>query len=124
MRGKFDPEHFGIERSVVAYKSAPAHPHAKVRFFQSKKPTSVVESYKTGHEADITRPRCPYLGKGGKHLFALSFSAFELKQTLRLRTSRSDFDPRVRPLKPAGGDGKISAAYRLRTVLQRLPSMR
>ena len=24
MRGKFDPEHFGIERNVVAYKSAPA----------------------------------------------------------------------------------------------------
>jgi enoyl-CoA hydratase/carnithine racemase len=23
MRGKFDPEHFGIERNVVAYKSAP-----------------------------------------------------------------------------------------------------
>src|SRR6266404_1085325 len=38
-----------------------------------------------------------------------------VKADMRLRASRSDFDPRVRPLKPTVGGGQISGAYRRRT---------
>src|SRR5258708_5573715 len=34
---------------------------------------------------------------------------------MRLQALRSDFDPRVRPLKPTVGGGQISGAYRRRT---------
>jgi hypothetical protein len=48
-------------------------------------------------------------------LLELMMSVHWVKADMRLRASRSDFDPRVRPLKPTVGGGQISGAYRRRT---------
>ena len=53
--------------------------------------------------------------EGADSLKALDPNGRLEKQTLRLRASRSDVDPRVRPLKPTVGGGQISGAYRRRT---------
>ena len=48
-------------------------------------------------------------------LLELMMSVHWVKADMRLRASRSDFDPRVRPLKPTVGGGQISGAYGRRT---------
>jgi hypothetical protein len=48
----------------------------KFQFFQSNKPTSVVEGYKTGHEAHMTRPWCPLLTEEQKTFARLELFSF------------------------------------------------
>src|SRR5229473_3564979 len=62
-----------------------------------------------GHKTDMPTVfrDVRFQGQSGKHLLALLLelmtSVHWVKADIRLRASRSDFDPRVRPLKPAGG---------------------